>query len=109
MIRQVAFLIRLTGLCTGYAAETPSSASDAGSSANPLLAFLFGSDEPFSIQDKAKELPSIRNPAYPKQCFKAYEVWGFRYTGQRIRFLYCSSPVSGGSLMGQEILEYARL
>lgn len=110
MIRQVALLILLTGPYAGYAVETPSCASDAISRAKPLLTLHFGEGDLISIENKAKELPSIRNPADPKQRFKVYEVWGFIYKGEyRMRFIYYASAVTGCVLMGQEILEYARL
>jgi hypothetical protein len=110
MIRQVTLLILLTGPCAGYAAETPSCANDAISRAKPLLTLHFGEGDLVSIENKAKELPSIRNPADPKQRFKVYEVWGFIYKGEyRMRFIYSASAVTGCVLMGQEILEYARL
>ncbi|BBA37572.1 uncharacterized protein sS8_5655 [Methylocaldum marinum] len=67
MIRQVALLILLIGPCAGYAAETPSCASDAISRAKPLLTLHFGEGDQISIENKAKELPSIRNPADPKK------------------------------------------
>ena len=109
MIRQATLLILLAGPCLGHAAE-PSCASDAISHATPLLTLHFGEGDRISIEDQAKELPSIRNPANPKQRLKVYEVWGFIYKGEyRMRFIYHASAVSGCTLIGQEILEYARL
>lgn len=93
-----------------YAAEAPSCASDAISRAKPLLTLHFGEGDRISIEDQAKALPSIRNPANPKQRLMVYEVWGFIYKGEyRMRFIYHASAVSGCTLLGQEILEYARL
>ena len=57
----------------------------------------------------ARPLPSIANPANPKQRFDVLEVWGDVYKGRyRMRLEYYRS---GGScvLMGQEILEHASL
>ncbi len=110
MIRQAFLLMLLAGPCWSHAAETPSCASDAISRAKPLLTLHFGEGDRISIEDQAKELPSIRNPANPKQRLKVYEVWGFIYKGEyRMRFIYYASAASGCTLMGQEILEYARL
>lgn len=110
MIRRLILLILLAGPTAGYAAEPASCASDAISRATPLLTLHFGEGDRISIADQAKELPSIRNPANPKQRLKVYEVWGFIYKGQyRMRFIYYASAGSGCTLMGQEILEFARL
>ncbi len=110
MIRQATLLLLLAGPCSGHAAEAASCASDAISRARPLLALHFGEGDRISIEDQAKELPSIRNPANSKQRLKVYEVWGFIYKGQyRMRFIYYASATTGCTLMGQEILEYARL
>lgn len=87
-----------------------SCAPDAIARAKPLLGFHFGEDDRISIDPQAKELPSIRNPADPKQRFKVYEVWGFIYKGQyRMRFIYYASPGTGCVLMGEEVLQHARL
>ena len=113
MIRHITFFILLLASSAGYTAETPSCASDAIARATPLLSLhFFGGVDTISISHEAKELPSILNPADPKkkQRFKVYEVWGFIYKGQyRMRFIYYASAVSGCVLMGQEILEYARV
>ena len=110
MIRQAILLVLLAGPYSVHAAETPSCANDAISRAKPLLTLHFGEGDRISIEEQAKELPSIRNPANPKQRLKVYEVWGFIYKGEyRMRFIYYASVVSGCTLMGQEILEYARL
>lgn len=110
MIRYITFFFLLLASSAGYTAETPSCASDAIARAKPLLTLHFGEGDRISIADQAKELPSILNPANPKQRLRVYEVWGFIYKGQyRMRFIYHASAVSGCTLMGQEILEYARL
>jgi hypothetical protein len=52
----------------------------------------------------------MRNPADPKQKFNVLEIWGYIYKGRyRMRFIYYNSPATGCLLMGEEILEYARL
>lgn len=110
MIRQIIFSMLLAGISAARAAEAASCASDAISRATPLLTLHFGEGERISIADQAKELPSIRNPANTKQRLKVYEVWGFIYKGEyRMRFIYYATENSGCTLMGQEILEYARL
>ena len=110
MIKKTILLIILATPGWSQAAEAPSCANDAISRAKPLLTLHFGEGDRISIEDQAKELPSIRNPANPKQRFKVYEVWGFIYKGEyRMRFIYYTSAVSGCTLMGQEILEHARL
>jgi hypothetical protein len=92
------------------ASQPASCASDAISRAKPLLAFHFGEDDRIDIDQSAKELPEIRNPANAKQRFKVYEVWGYLYKGRyRMHFIYFHSAQSGCVLMGQEILEYASL
>jgi hypothetical protein len=110
MTRHALVLLLLAGSCAAHATEGPSCASDALSHAAPLLTLHFGEGDRISIGDEAKELPSIRNPANPRQRLKVYEVWGYIYKGQyRMRFIYHASEVSGCTLVGQEILEYARV
>ena len=102
--------ILLLASCASHAAPAPSCAQDAVAHAKPLLEFHFGKDDRMSIDEQAKELPPIRNPADPKQTLKVFEVWGYIYKGRyRMRFIYYASSMSGCTLIGQEILEYARL
>ncbi len=78
--------------------------------AKQLLTFHFGPDDRMAIDKTVKELPSMRNPADPKQKFNVLEIWGYIYKGRyRMRFIYYNSPATGCLLMGEEILEYARL
>ena len=87
---------------------SPACAADAIAQARKLLAFHFGEDSRISIDDTAKPLPSIANPANKRQRFDVLEVWGFIYKGQyRMRFEYFRMQHDGCLLMGQEILEYA--
>jgi hypothetical protein len=111
MIRKAILLFLLPSLALGDAAAATSCANDALSRAEPLLKLhYFSEDDRITIEDTAEELPSIANPADPKQRLKVYEVWGYIYKGQyRMRFIYHVLEGSGCTLMGQEILEYARL
>ena len=111
MIRKAILLFLLLSIALGDAAASASCANDALSRAKPLLTLHFSSeDDRITIEDTAEELPSIANPASPKQRLKVYEVWGYVYKGQyRMRFIYYASEGFGCTLMGQEILEYARL
>lgn len=98
----------LLGL-SGSATAAPQCSTEAIAQAHKLLAFHFGDDGRISIDNKAKELPSIRNPANPKQKFAVLEVWGFIYKGEyRMRFIYYRMK-DQCVLMGQEILEQAKL
>ena len=78
--------------------------------AHKLLAFHFETeDDRIDISDQVKALPSIVNPKSKNQRFDVLEVWGYIYKGEyRMRFQYFHSHESC-LLMGQEILEYARL
>jgi hypothetical protein len=63
-----------------------------------------------TIDKTVKELPSMRNPEDPKQKFEVLEIWGYIYKGRyRMRFIYYNSPATSCLLMGEEILEYARM
>ena len=82
---------------------------EAKKQAKKLLAFHFGSEERIEIENNVQTLLSIRNPADKKQSFDVLEVWGTIYKGQyRMRLIYAQIPREC-VLMGQEILEYARL
>lgn len=109
-MRSFFFVILLLtqGLCHAGVAEE--CAADARDKARKLLGFHFGSDEDFSIDDKVKLLAPIRNPASPKQKLEVLEVWGFLYKGQyRMHFIYSHSASTPCLLIGQEIMEFAKL
>jgi hypothetical protein len=94
------------------AAVQPSSnacAAPAIKQAAKLLAFHFGGDDDrMQVDDTVKPLPSIVNPANPKQRFDVLEVWASIYKGSyRMRFEYYRMADGDCLLMGQEILEYA--
>ena len=103
----------LAGLATtAQAATKPSGnacAADAMIQAEKLLAFHTDDDERAKVSGPAKPLPSIVNPANPKQRFDVLEVWGYVYKGQyRMRLEYYRLG-DDCVLMGQEILEHASL
>jgi hypothetical protein len=92
-----------------YAADPPCAAG-AINRAKQLLTFHSGPDDRMAIDKTVKELPSIRNPEDPKQKFEVLEVWGYIYKARyRMRFIYFNSPANSCLLMGEEILEYARI
>jgi hypothetical protein len=91
-----------------YAAELPCAAK-ALERGKQLLTFHHGPDDRMTIDQTAKQLPSIRNPRDAKQIFDVIEVWGYIYKAQyRMRFIYYNSSNTSCLLMGEEILEYAR-
>lgn len=78
--------------------------------AKQLLTFHSGLDDRMTVDKAVKELPSMRSPEDPKQEFEVLEIWGYIYKGRyRMRFIYYNSKAASCSLMGEEILEYARL
>ncbi|WP_369977293.1 hypothetical protein [Xanthomonas bundabergensis] len=88
----------------------PQCAAEALKQAAKLLAFHSGNDERAEVEDKVGRLPSIVNPANPKQRFEVLEVGGYIYKGKyRMRLLYYPMRDGDCVLMGQEILEYASL
>lgn len=103
------FLLLVLATFPFSAAAAPQCSAEAISQAHKLLAFHFGEDDRISIEDQARELPAIRNPADPKQKFSVLEVWGYIYKGEyRMRFIYYRLK-QDCVLMGQEILESAKL
>lgn len=77
--------------------------------ANKLLKFHAGPDDRIEIDHSVHVLNPSRNPASDEQNFDVLEVWGYIYKGQyRMRFIYARS-LDNCLLMGQEILEHARL
>lgn len=77
--------------------------------ARKLLNFHADGDDRIAIDDKVKELPSLKNPADAQQRFQVLEVWGYIYKARyRMRLIY--APMGGScTLMGQEVLEFAKL
>jgi hypothetical protein len=92
-----------------YAADHPCAAR-ALDRAKQFLTFHSGPDDRMTIDKTVKQLPSMRNPEDPSQRFDVLEVWGYIYKGRyRMRFIYYNSRATSCVLMGEEILEYARL
>jgi hypothetical protein len=106
----VTILCSLLLLTTpAYAQSGHRCSKDALAQAQKLLEFHFGPDNRIEIDKKIKVLAPIRNPAATNQQFDVLEAWGFVYKGQyRMRFIYAQMP-GECVLMGQEILEHARL
>lgn len=77
--------------------------------ARKLLRFHSDGDDRIEIDKAVKELPSLKNPANEQQRFQVLEVWGYIYKARyRMRLIY--APMGGScTLMGQEVLEYAKL
>ena len=94
-------------LCNGADLACATSAIDR---ARKLLIFHTGPDDRIAIDKNAKELPSLRNPEDPRQRFEVLEVWGYIYKAKyRMRLIYYNTPAIKCLLMGEEILEYAKL
>ena len=90
---------------------SPQCSAEAVVQAKKLLSFHSNGDKRVEIlaDEKVKELPFMRNPANKKQMFQVLELYGYIYKGQyRMRFIY--SHLGGECvLMGQEVLEIAKL
>ena len=83
--------------------------SDALARAKKLLVLQFGQDDRIEINQSVSVLKPMKNPADNSQLFDVLEVWGNIYKGQyRMHFIYARQP-KGCVLMGQEIIEYAKL
>lgn len=95
--------------CSADTAAAPRCSAEAVEQARKLLAFHFDDDGNLSVEEQARELPSLRNPANPKQKLAVLEVWGFIYKGEyRMRLIYHRTE-QRCVLVGQEILEHAKL
>ncbi len=99
-------LLGVTGL--SYA-KSPECSVPAIAQARKLLNFHADGDDRIEIDKAVKELPSLKNPANEQQRFQVLEVWGYIYKARyRMRLIY--APMGGScALMGQEVLEYAKL
>lgn len=94
---------------TAVNAAPPQCSIEARAQAKKLLEFHVGKDDRIEIDSGVSALASIRNPANRKQQFAVLEVWGYIYKAQyRMRFIYYR-PLDQCLLMGQEILEFAKL
>jgi hypothetical protein len=92
-----------------YAAPAHPCSADAVERAKKLLALHFGQDDRIEIDPSVSVIKPIKNPASKSQIFDVLEVWGNIYKGQyRMRFIYARQQKEC-VLMGQEIIEYAKL
>jgi hypothetical protein len=103
----------LAGATGVFAADTVQPhrcAGDALKRGEALLKFhLPDSGHPFGFSKAVERLTPLQNPAAPNQEFDVLQIWGFVYKAKyRLRFLYAGIAESC-VLMGQEILEYAKL
>jgi hypothetical protein len=84
-------------------------ADEAREQARRLLVFHTETDLAVHFEDEVRVLAPLTNPAAPKQRFDVLETWGYLYKAKyRFRLLYAQVPGSC-ALMGQEILEHAKL
>ena len=103
-------LLGLIGTDSFCSAADPPCAARALDRAKQFLTFHYGPDDRMTIDKTVKQMPSMRNPEDPSQKFDVLEVWGYIYKGRyRMRFIYYNSPATRCVLIGEEILEYARL
>lgn len=99
----------LLSIAGGVLAKSPECTAPAITQARKLLNFHADGDDRIEIDKAVKELPSLKNPANEQQRFQVLEVWGYIYKARyRMRLIY--APMGGScTLMGQEVLEYAKL
>ena len=91
------------------AAQPYHCSADAVTRAKKLLALHFGEDARIEIDQSVSTLKPIKNPADQSQLFDVLEVWGYIYKGRyRMHFIYAREQ-NECVLMGQEILEFAKL
>ena len=80
-------------------------AAQAIKQARALLLFHHGADVNLGVDESARVMPPVRNPADNKQLLDVLEVNGYVYrTSYRMRLIY-KRPLTGCALMGQEVLE----
>ncbi|MET4569467.1 hypothetical protein [Rhodanobacter soli] len=93
-------------------ASEPRCSHEATEQANKLLTFHMGAafDGRMSFESP-RQKPSIKNPRDAKQKFNVLEVTAnvSPHGLYRMRFIYFAPLGSDCTLMGQEILEFARL
>lgn len=90
-------------------AASPQCAAAALAQASKLLTFHTAGDDRAEVDSQVKPLPSLANPANKAQKFLVLEVMGHVYKGDyRMRLIYY--PLGTDCiLMGQEIIELAKL
>jgi len=105
----LAIACALLGLAGVVSAKSPDCTAPAIEQARKLLSFHSDGDDRIEIDKAVKELPSLKNPADAQQRFQVLEVWGYIYKARyRMRLIY--APMGGScTLMGQEVLEFAKL
>ncbi|WBS02297.1 hypothetical protein OU994_29315 [Pseudoduganella sp. SL102] len=94
---------------SSYAAPVHPCAAAATKQAERLLEFHVGPDDRIGVDEKIKVLAPIRNPANKNQIFDVLEVWGHVYKGRYRMHLIFARIKPDCLLMGQEILEFAKL
>jgi hypothetical protein len=107
---QIALLCALW-LCSVPAVAAPGHrcATAAIQQARALLIFHAGAQAEVAVDDTAKVLAPMRNPANPRQRFDVLEVQGHVYRADyRMRLIYAQVP-GACVLMGQEIIERSSL
>ena len=115
MLAIVLAIVLALGVAATAAAQPPRAphrcAADARAHAARLLALHRGPDDRIAIDSAVRVLTPVRNPVggTPPQMLDVLEVHGFIYRARyRMRFLY--APLRDECvLMGQEILELARV
>lgn len=103
-------MMLFTAAAPGHAAPPHRCAGDALKCAPALLKLhLPDAGHPFGFDKKVEQITSVANPAAPRQSFDVLQVWGFVYKAKyRLRFLY--AQLAGSCvLMGQEVMEHAKL
>jgi len=108
-INQILIVCTLLGVAGIAFAKSPDCSAHAIEQARKLLTFHSDGDDRIEINQVVKELPPLKNPANEQQRFQVLEVWGYIYKARyRMRLIY--APMGGScTLMGQEVLEYAKL
>jgi hypothetical protein len=106
--RLFVLLVPIGTFSASVTAEPPCAAG-VRERAKQLLIFHSGPDDRMTIEKTVKQMPSVRNPADPKQKLDVLEIWGYIYKGRyRMRLIYYNSRATSCLLMGEEILEYGR-
>lgn len=108
-MKRILLLIAVLCSWTAQAKQAHLCEADALEHAKALLTLHVGEDDRMDIDSDVDVLPSIKNPANPKQKFDVLQVHATIYKGQyRMRFIYYLMPESRQCLlMGQEVLELA--
>jgi hypothetical protein len=109
-LKRAVTAVVLLVFCSLGIGAAPRCGEEARNDAIKLLKFHVNNDERAELDQGVKQLPSLTNPANKKQKLDVLEVWGYVYKGQyRMRMIYYFLDNKECVLMGQEVLEYARL